>query len=137
MFSGIQNVIIYVGTVLFREKFSPPPFLARRQFQGRRGGGGVYILNPPAAGILFTPTPLSYVPPTPRRAFSRVVGVGVNNLVDVSDIFNFFPVVGRGKGGGVRGGGQGGRFKKKKQRDGGGFFRGGGAGGGRVPGECL
>ena len=42
-------------------------------------------------------------------------------LVDVSDIFLFFPVLGRGKGGGVRGGGQGGRFKYRGR--GGGFPR--------------
>ena len=38
-----------------------------------QGEGGVYILQPPAAGFLYAP-PLFYTPPTPRRVFSGVGG---------------------------------------------------------------
>ena len=39
----------------------------------------MYILKPPAAGC-YTPPPLFYTPPTPRRVFSGVVGVGVYKI---------------------------------------------------------
>ena len=61
--------------------FIPPPplrphFGQKTSFRER--GGGVYILKPPAAGF-YTP-PLFYTPPTPRRVFSGVGGVGVYKI---------------------------------------------------------
>ena len=72
--------------------------------------------------------------PVEKIASNPVTSVAVMVFSALSfGFFFFFPVLGRGKGGGVRGGGQGGWFKKKTE-GGGGVFRGGGAGGGRVPG---
>ena len=51
------------GSSLSREKvYTPPPhpFCPEGIFQGR--GVGVYILRPPAAGILYAPPPLLYTP---------------------------------------------------------------------------
>ena len=56
--------------------YAPPPlphFWPKGIFQGR--GVGVYILRPHTAGILYAPP--FYTPPTPRRVFSGVGGVGV------------------------------------------------------------
>ena len=70
-----------IAITLLRESFqgniiyTPPPltpFLARRLFSG--GGGGVYILKAPAAGILYAP-PFLYAP---RRLFSGV-GRGIKS----------------------------------------------------------
>ena len=60
--------------------YTPPPsphFWLKGIFQGR--GVGVYILRPHAAGILYAPPPF-YTPPTPRRVFSGVGGVGVYKI---------------------------------------------------------
>ena len=54
----------------------PPPILAKRHSPGE-GGGGVYF-EVHAAGILYPP-PI-YTPPTPRRVFSGVGGVGVYKI---------------------------------------------------------
>ena len=49
-----------------------PQVFAKRHFSGE--GGGVYILSPHAAGILYPPP--FYTAPTPRRVFSGVGGWG-------------------------------------------------------------
>ena len=62
-----------------RNYICPPPsphFWSKGVFQGR--GVGVYILRPHAAGILYAPP--FYTPPTPRRVFSGVGGVGVYKI---------------------------------------------------------
>ena len=51
----------------------PPPISGYKAFF-RGGGVGVYILRPPAPGILYAPP--FYTPPTPRRVFS---GEGLEN----------------------------------------------------------
>ena len=51
----------------------PTPISGHKAFF-RGEGGGVYILRPHAAGILYPPP--FYTPPTPRRVFSGVGGGG-------------------------------------------------------------
>ena len=60
-----------------RNYIRPPPLpaiLAKRHFSGE--GGGVYILRPHAAGILYPPQGVLYTPPIPRRVVSGVGGWG-------------------------------------------------------------
>ena len=60
-----------------REKFyvHPPPYLARRHFQCG-GGGGVYILRPHVAGILYAIPPFLHAP-LPLEGSFQGWGVGV------------------------------------------------------------
>ena len=58
---------------MFRAKLYPPR------------GMGVYILRPHAAGILYAPP--FYTPPTPKRVFSGVGGVGVYKIWPRSNTF--------------------------------------------------
>ena len=69
----------------------PPPsphFWPKGIFQGR--GGGVYILSPHAAGILYPPPPF-YTPPTPKRVFLGVGGWGCIKFgpVNLTVLVNF------------------------------------------------
>ena len=66
--AGVQGEIIY----------PPPPFRPEDLCQ-RGGGGGVYLEAP--RGRILYPPPLFYMPPTPRRVFSRVGVWGCINLV--------------------------------------------------------
>ena len=63
-----------------KNSIRPPPL---SPFCGQKGifggeGGGVYNLEPPRQEF-YTP-PLFYTPPTPRRVFSGVGGVGVYKI---------------------------------------------------------
>ena len=70
--------------------YAPPPpsphFWPKGIFQGR--GMGVYILSPHAAGILYAPPPFIH-PPTPRRVFSGVGGVGVYKIWPRKKVYVF------------------------------------------------
>ena len=66
-----------------------------------KGEGGVYILKPPMAGVLYSP-PLVYAPPTPRRVFSGVggwacmkVGPPHSLLLDLNWEFNTHTHIGK------------------------------------------
>ena len=88
IFSGFEDLQLYEAwkfricseSVSSREKlYTPPPsphFLAKRHFS-REGGGGVYFEAPRGRNFIRPPF---YTPPTPRRVFSEMGGVGVYKI---------------------------------------------------------